>query len=360
MPLFQLNMRLARGADKFACWTYEIVANTDQEQYRMRPVATSFQVLVMAMTSVTALAASPADSYPLKSVRVIVPFAAGGTTDIVTRVLSQRLTEIWGQQLLVDNRPGAGGNIGSEAVAKAPNDGYSILMATVATHGINASLYKRLPYDPVTDFTPITLVASTPSVLMLNLAVPANSVRELVELAKAKPGTLNYGSPGSGSSHHLAGELFDSMAGVKMVHVPYKGTAAALIDVIAGQIQLTFDTLPSAMPYVKTRKLKAIAVTSLRRAQSLADLPTVAEAGVPGYEVTSWYGALAPAGTPAELIRKLNGDFVRVIRTPDIAARLVEAGAEPVANTPEEFGAFIRSELKKWAKVVQQSGAKAD
>jgi tripartite-type tricarboxylate transporter receptor subunit TctC len=195
---------------------------------------------------------------------------------------------------------------------------------------------------------------------MLNPSVPANSVRELIELAKSKPGTLNFGSPGSGSSHHLAGELFDSLAGVKMVHVAYKGTAAALIDVIAGQIQLTFDTLPSAMPYVKSKKLKAIAVTSAKRAQSLPDLPTIVEAGVPGYELTSWYGALAPAGTPESVIRKLNSDFVGTIRTGAIAAKLVEAGAEPVANTPDQFAVFIRSELKKWAKVVQDSGARAE
>ena len=325
-----------------------------------RGITTTFATLALMLVNCMAGLASAADSYPSKPVRVVVPFAAGGTTDIVTRILAQRITETWGQQLVVDNRPGAGGNIGSEIVAKSPNDGYMILMATVATHGINASLYNKLPYDPIADFAPITLVASTPSVLMLNPSVPANSVKELVELAKAKPGTLNFGSPGSGSSHHLAGELFDSLAGVKMVHVAYKGTAAALIDVIAGQIQLTFDTLPSAMPYVKSKKLKAIAVTSAKRAQSLPELPTIAEAGVPGYEVTSWYGALAPAGTPESVIRKLNGDFVGTIRTAVIAAKLVEAGAEPVANTPEQFAVFIRSELKKWAKVVQESGAKAE
>ncbi len=326
-------------------------------EYRIKETSSTIAlILVSCMSGLV----SAADSYPSKPVRVVVPFAAGGTTDIVTRILAQKITETWGQQLVVDNRPGAGGNIGSEIVAKSPNDGYMILMATVATHGINAALYSKLPYDPIADFAPITLVASTPSVLMLNPSVPANSVRELIELAKSKPGTLNFGSPGSGSSHHLAGELFDSLAGVKMVHVAYKGTAAALIDVIAGQIQLTFDTLPSAMPYVKSKKLKAIAVTSGKRAQSLPDLPTIVEAGVPGYELTSWYGALAPAGTPESVIRKLNSDFVGTIRTGAIAAKLVEAGAEPVANTPDQFAVFIRSELKKWAKVVQDSGARAE
>jgi len=233
-------------------------------------------------------------------------------------------------------------------------------MATVATLGINASLYRKIPYDPVNDFAPVTLVASTPSVLMLNPSVPAGTVKELIALARAKPGQLNFGSPGNGSSHHLAGELFDSMTGVKMTHVPYKGTAAALIDVIAGQIQLTFDTLPSAMPYVKGKKLKAIAVTSATRTRSLPELPTVSEAGVPGYEVTSWYGALAPAGTPPDIVRKLNADFVHTIRIPEVSEKMVEAGAEPVANTPDQFAGFIRSELKKWAKVVQDSGARVD
>jgi tripartite-type tricarboxylate transporter receptor subunit TctC len=301
-----------------------------------------------------------AQTYPAKPVRVVVPFAAGGTTDIVTRILAQRMEAIWGQQLIVDNRPGAGGNIGSEIVARSPADGYTLLMATVATHGINASLYRKIPYDPVGDFAPITLVASTPSVLMLHPSIPAGSVKELIALAKANPGQLNFGSSGNGSSHHLAGELFDSMAGVKMTHVPYKGTAAALIDLLGGRIQLTFDTLPSAMPYVKGGKLKAIAVTSAKRTRSLPDLPTIAEAGVPGYEVTSWYGLLAPAGTPADIVRKLNADFVRAIRIPEVSEKMIEAGAEPVANTPEQFAEFIRSELKKWAIVVQGSGARVD
>lgn len=301
-----------------------------------------------------------AQNFPNKPVRVVVPFAAGGTSDIVTRILAQRMEEIWGQQMVVDNRPGAGGSIGSEIVAKSAADGYTLLMATVATHGINASLYRKIPYDPVADFSPVTLVASTPSVLMLHPSIPAASVRDLIALAKASPGQLNFGSSGNGSSHHLAGELFDSMAGVKMTHVPYKGTAAALVDLLGGRIQLTFDTLPSAMPYVKGGKLKPIAVTSAKRTRSLPDLPTIAESGVPGYEVTSWYGLLAPAGTPPEVVKKLNADFVRAIRIPEVTDKMVEAGAEPVGNSPEQFAEFIRSELKKWAVVVQGSGARVD
>jgi len=316
--------------------------------------------LVAAATGLYGPIATAQGGFPNKPVRVVVPFAAGGTTDIVTRILAQRLTDSWGQQLIVDNRPGAGGNIGSEIVAKSPADGYTVLMATVATHGINASLYRRIPYDPVKDFAPVTLVASTPSVLMVTPSLPVASVKDLIVLAKAKPGQLNFGSPGNGSSHHLAGELFDSMTGVKMTHVPYKGTAAALIDVMAGQIQLTFDTLPSAMPYVKSRKLKALAVTSAKRTRSLAELATVSEAGVPGYEVTSWYGALTPAGTPADIVNKLNADFVHTIRIPEVTEKMIEAGAEPVANTPAQFATFIGDELKKWAKVVRDSGARVD
>jgi tripartite-type tricarboxylate transporter receptor subunit TctC len=321
----------------------------------------SFRIVALPVLALAAsLASAQSTSFPSKSVRVVVPFAAGGTTDIVTRILAQRLSESWGQQMIVDNRAGAGGNIGSEIVAKASADGYTVLMATVATHGINASLYKEIPYDPVKDFAPVTLVASTPSVLMLNPSIPASSVKELIVLAKAKPKQLNFGSPGNGSSHHLAGELFNSMAGVQMVHVPYKGTAAALVDIMAGQIQLTFDTLPSAMPYVKAKRLKALAVTSAARTRSLPDLPTVSESGVPGYEVTSWYGALVPVGTPQDVIRRLNADFVRTIRIPEVTEKMVEAGADPVANSPEQFAAFIQAELKKWAKVVQASGARVE
>ncbi len=329
--------------------------------YTMKCVnTTTSPILALILVSCLVGTVNAAESYPAKSVRLVVPFAAGGTADIVARILALKITESWGQQLVIDNRPGAGGNIAAEAVAKAPGDGYMILMATVADHGIGPSLYNKLSYDPVADFAPITLIASTPSVLMLNPSVPANSVAELIDLAKSKPGTLNFGSPGNGSSHHLAGELFDSMAGVKMVHVAYKGTSAALIDLIAGQIQLIFDTLPSAISYVKSKKLKAIAVTSPKRAQLLPELPTIAEAGVPGFEVTSWYGALVPAGTPESVIRKLNADFVAAIRNPVVSAKLVEAGAEPVASNPEQFGAFIRSEIRKWAKVVQDSGARAE
>ncbi len=319
-------------------------------------------VTIFVLASICSLASNAAwsDVYPNKPVRIVVPFAAGGTTDIVTRILGQKLTELWGQQVVVDNRGGAGGIIASELVARAPADGYTILMGTVSTHGINLSLYKKIPYDPIKDFAPITLVALTQSVLMLHPSVPANSVKELIALAKAKPGQLNFGSAGFGGSQHLAGVLFGSLAGVKMNHVPYKGTAAALVDLMSGQVQFMFDTLPSAMPFVKGGKLRALAVTGLKRSSSLPDLPTVSEAGVPGFETTAWYGALVPTGTPQAVIRQLNTDFVRTVGIPDVQERIMANGAEPVANTPEQFAEFIRNQLRKWAKVVQDSGAKVD
>jgi tripartite-type tricarboxylate transporter receptor subunit TctC len=290
---------------------------------------------------------------------MVVPFAVGGAADVVPRIVGPKLVETWGQQLIVDNRPGAAGIIGSELVAKSPANGYTLLLAAVA-HAINPGLYKKLPYDLVKDFAPVTLLASTPSVVMLNPSVPANSVKEFVALAKAKPGQFNFGSPGNGTSSHLAAELFSSMAGVKMTHVSYKGPAAALIDLLGGRIEFYINTLPSAMPHVRAKKLKVLAITSLNRTALLPDLPTVSESGVPGYEMTSWYGVLAPNGTPREVIQKLSSDFVRAIRIPEVSEKLNEAGAEPVANTPEQYAAFIRNELKKWAKVVQESGAKVD
>ncbi|MBI4190196.1 MAG: tripartite tricarboxylate transporter substrate binding protein [Betaproteobacteria bacterium] len=274
-------------------------------------------------------------------------------------ILAPKLVETWGQQLVVDNRGGAAGNIGTEIAARAPADGYTLLLAAL-THVINPSLYKNLSFDFVKDFAPITLMVSTPSVLLLNPSVPANSVKELIALAKAKPSQLNFGSAGSGSSSHLAAELFSSMAGIKMTHVLYRVTSVVLIDLIAGRIEVYFNTLPSAMPHVRAKKLKVLAVTSLKRTLLLPDMPTVSEAGVPGYEMTAWYGVLTRDGVPQDIIQKLNADFVRTIRIPEVSEKLIEVGAEPVANTPEQFKAFIQSELKKWAKVVQESGAKVD
>jgi tripartite-type tricarboxylate transporter receptor subunit TctC len=300
-----------------------------------------------------------AQSYPSRPIRFVVPFAAGGTSDVVTRTIGRELSELWKVPVVIDNRPGAGGNIGSEVVAHSAPDGYTLLMGTVATHGINASLYSKLPFDPVKDFEPVTLVASTPSVLMVHSSVPANSVAELIAYAKGNPGMLNFGTSGNGSSHHLAGELFDSMAGVKMMHIPYKGTAAAITDLLVGQIQLTFDTLPSAMPYVKSGRLKALAVTSTQRYPALPNLPTISES-LPGYEIGSWYGVLAPAGTPRDILKKVSDGIAAIVRRPEMREKLLAQGATPVGSTPEQFAAHIQRELKKWAVVVKDSGARVD
>ncbi len=314
------------------------------------------------LTIIAALASVPlasADTFPARPVRLIVPFATGGTSDIVSRMLAKELSDEWKMSIVVDNRPGAGGILGSEIVARAAPDGYTLLMGTVATHGINASLYSKLPYDTVKDFDPVSLVASTPSVLMVHPSVPVSSVAEFIAYAKANPGKLNFGSSGNGSSHHLAGEMFNSEAGVKMVHVPYKGTAAAITDLLAGQIQLTIDTLPSAMPYVKSDKLKALGVTSTQRYRTLPDLPAIAES-LPGYEIASWYGMLAPAGTPPDVIRKIGEDVGRIVRRTDFRDKLLAQGATPVGSTAEQFRTHIQNELAKWAKVVKSSGARVN
>lgn len=301
-----------------------------------------------------------AQGYPSKPVRMVVPFPPGGTTDILARAVGQKLSEAWGQQVVIDNRPGAGGNIGTDIVAKAPADGYTLLMGTVGTHAINASLYAKLPFDPIKDFAPVALVASVPNVLVVNATIPATSVKELIALAKSKPGQLNFASSGNGTSIHLSGELFKSMTGTSILHIPYKGSSPALADLIGGQTNMMFDNLPSSMGHIKSGKLRALAVTSAKRSPALPDVPTIAEAGVAGYEASSWFGVLAPAGTPKEIVAKINADIVKALGVPEIKERLSSQGAEPVGNTPEQFAAYIGTELVKWAKVVKDSGAKIE
>jgi len=303
---------------------------------------------------------SGAQTYPSQSIRLLVPFAAAGTSDLVSRIVASELANLWSVPVVVENRAGAGGNVGTEVIAKAAPDGYSLLMGTVATHAINSSLYGSLPFDHIKDFSPVSLVASTPSVLEVNLALPVNSVQELIAYAKNNPGKLNFGSAGNGSSHHLAGELFNTLAGTKMVHVPYRGTAAALTDVVGGQIQLVFDTLPSSMSFIKANKLKVLAVTSAQRDPALPDVPTIAESGVPNYEVGSWYGLLVPAGTPKPIVDKLGQAIAQIVRMPEVRAKLLALGATPVGNTPQEFVAHIRKETDKWSTVIKSSGAKVD
>jgi tripartite-type tricarboxylate transporter receptor subunit TctC len=315
--------------------------------------------VLAALVAVSAVHAS-AQTYPNKPIRLVVPFPPAGTTDILAREVGQRLTEALGQSVVIDNRPGAAGNIGSDIVAKSAPDGYTLLMCTVSSHAINPSLYSKLPYDHIKDFAPVILVARVPNVLEVNPGVPVNTVADLIKLAKENPGRINFASSGSGTSIHLSGELFKTMTGVDMVHVPYKGSAPALADLMGGQVQVMFDNLPSSLQQIKAGKLRAIAVTSSERAPALPDIPTIAESGVPGFEATSWFGVLAPAGTPPEIINRLNAVIDKWLKSPEGKEKLLAQGAAAAGGTPEQFAAYIRSETDKWANVIKASGAKVD
>ena len=304
--------------------------------------------------------ASFAQAYPAKPIRFVVPYPAGGPLDTVARLLGQKVSESVKQPVVVENRPGAGGNIGADHVAKSAPDGYTLLMGAVATHAINPSLYKQIPYDPVRDFVAVTMIASTPNVLVVHPSVPASSVREFIAHAKANPGKLNFGSGSTGSAGHLAGELFKAMAGVDMTHIPYKGAAPAMQDLIAGRLQLMFDNLASANTQVKAEKVKALAVTTARRSALAPDLPTVAESGLPGFDISTWFGLFVPARTPPDVVARLHAEFTRALAAPEVRERIVNLGAEPVGNRPEEFAQFIRAEAEKYARVIKASGATAD
>ena len=308
----------------------------------------------------TAAAAAAAADYPSRPIRLIVPFSAGGTSDFLARTIAERLGGRLGQTVVVDNKPGAGGNIGSAAVAQAEPDGYTLLLGTVGTHAINSSLYKKMPFDAVKDFAPVTLVAAVPNMLVVHPSLPVKSVAELVELAKAKPGKLNFASSGNGSSIHLSGELFKTLAGVDMTHVPYKGSGPAVADLLGGQVNMMFDNMPSSLPHVKAGKVRALAVTSAKRSPAMPDLSTMAEAGIKGYDASAWFGILAPAGTPPAVVDRLNAEIVKVLHLPEVADRLSQQGAVPTTSTPQEFAAYIRAETAKWAKVVKASGAQMD
>jgi len=301
-----------------------------------------------------------AQTYPSKTVRLVVPFPPGGSLDIAGRLIAQRLTEMWGQPVVVENKPGAGGNIGADFVAKSPADGYTILLGALSTHAVNPSLYKSMPYDAAKDFAPITLIAVTPNVLVVNASSPVNSAKEFVAYAKANPGKLAFGSGSNGSAGHLAGELFKVETGTDAVHVPFKGGAPATQALLAGDTQFMFDNLANAMAQVKAGKLKALAVTTAQRSPLVPDLPTMAEAGLPGFDISTWYGLFAPAGTPAAIVAKWNADVTRILNSPDIRTKLVADGAEPSPNTPEQFAQMISRELTKYARIVKVSGAKVD
>jgi tripartite-type tricarboxylate transporter receptor subunit TctC len=295
--------------------------------------------------------------YPSKPVRMLVGFPPGGSADILARAVAHKMTETWSQQVVVDNRPGAAGTIAAGAVAKSPPDGYTILMAALASQSIAPSLFKSLPYDSERDFTAISNVAELALVLVVNPSLPVKNVKELIALAKARPGELNYGSGGTGSSQHLATELFSMQAGIKMVHVPYKGSPLALADLISGQTVLSIDNPTTVLPQVKVGKLRALAVSSSRRWPAVPHLPTIAEAaGLPGFEVIGWFGVVAPAGTPADVVAKLNGEIGRILKLPDVKQRLSEQGAEAAPSTPQQFAALIRSDMQKYAKVVRATG----
>jgi tripartite-type tricarboxylate transporter receptor subunit TctC len=301
-----------------------------------------------------------AQTFPARPVRIVVPFPPGGTSDILARSIGQKLTEEWGQPVLTDNRPGAAGNIASELVAKSKPDGYTLYINTVGTHAINPAIYATLPFDVIRDFTPITNLVNLPSVMLAHPSVPVKNLKELIALAKKRPDALQYSSAGSGTQPHLTAEMFKMMSGVSILHVPYKGAGPQMIGLLSGEVALTFATAPSGVPYVKNGQLRAIGVTSARRIPALPNVQTVAEGGVAGYEAVGWNGIVAPAAMPAPLLDKIHDAITRIVRTPEINARLVDLGAEPALTTPAEFATLIKSEISKWAKVVKESGAKLD
>ncbi len=326
------------------------------------------RLFLKSTASLITLATSSAFSqaaWPSKPVRIVVPFAAGGTTDILARAIAPELSKAFGQSFFVENRAGAGGNLGADIVAKSPSDGYTLLMGTVGTHGINRALYPKLPYDPFKDFAPITLVAAVPNVMIMNAdkakALGITSVPDFIAYAKANPGKLNMASSGNGTSIHLAGELFKSRTGTFMLHFPYRGSGPALLDMLGGNMDVMFDNLPSALPHIKSGKLKAFAVTSSQRSSALPDVPTIEEAGkLKGFEASSWFGLLAPAGTAVGTINRLQQEVAKALGSPEIKEKLIAQGAIPSGNTPAQFAALIDAEHKKWAAVVKASGAKVD
>lgn len=322
--------------------------------------ATAITIISSALATTACFAQSGAASdYPAKPIRLIVPFAPGGGTDITARTIAQKLTERWGQQVIADNRPGANGTIGADLIAKAVPDGYTVGMIS-SSHSVNPSLMKKLSYDLVQDLAPITQATAQPYALVVHPSLPVKSMKELVALARAKPDALNYGSSGTGGLSHLSGALLGSLAGVNIVHIPYKGGNPAMIDVIAGQIQMLYSTLLQAQTHIKSGKLRALGVTTAQRSPAAPLLPTMQEAGIPGYEVAGWYGVVAPAKMPPAIVAKLNQEIVRILQSPDVKERMSADGSEPVGSTPEQFGAHIRNEVAKWRKLIQEAGIRAE
>jgi tripartite-type tricarboxylate transporter receptor subunit TctC len=321
-------------------------------------IASRVMVLSLAFVGIASSQAQPV--YPTKPIRMLVGFPPGGSTDVLSRQIGQKLAESVGQQIVIDNRAGAGGNLASEFTAKGNPDGYTIMMATVASHAINPALYRKLPFDPLRDFEPVSLVATYPLLLAINPSVQARTVKDLIALAKAKPGALRFASSGAGSPGHLSGEIFKSSAGVDLLHVPYKGGAPANVAVLSGEAQLTFATLPGMMPFVKAGRVTAAAVTTAKRSPALPDVPSIAEAGLPGFDVSSWAGVVGPAKMPKPIVDRLAGEIRKILQAPDMRDRLAAEGANPVGNSPEEFAKFLRVEVALWAKAVKAAGAQVD
>jgi tripartite-type tricarboxylate transporter receptor subunit TctC len=318
------------------------------------------RVIVTLLLCALGITEAVAQGYPAKTVRIVVPFPAGGSTDIIGRVVAEQLTAAFGQQAIVDNRPGANGVIGTELVAKSAPDGYTLLMGGIGSLSINPAIYSKIPYDPVRDFTAITQIAQVPNVLVVHPSLPVKTVKELIALAKTNPGKLTFSSSGSGSSDHMSGELFKSMAHVDLVHVPYKGGAPAITDAIAGQVSMTFSNQPTALPHVKTGKLRGIAVTSIKRSGAAPELPTIAESGLSGFDVSSWVGVNAPANLPRDIVTRLNAEIVKGMSAPAGREKLNQLAFDPVLSTPEQYAAHINSEVAKWAQVAKTAGAKLD
>jgi len=315
-------------------------------------IAIAFAAAALASTG------APAQSYPQKTVRVVVPYAPGGNTDFTARVIAAKLTDVFGQQIVVENRPGGGTNIGSELVAKAPADGYTLLMGG-ASNAINMSFYPKMPYDTLRDFAPVILCVKGANVLSVHPSLPAKNLQELIALAKTRPGQLNYASSGLGSSNMMAGELLKLMAGVNIVHVPYKGNSPALTDTIGGQVEMIFSGVPALLPHIKSGRLRAIAIGSLKRFPALPDVPTIDASGLKGYEATTWFGLMAPAKTPKEIVARLNSEFGKILVSTEVHDRFMNEGIEPIGGTPEQFGAFIRDEIDKYSKVVKATNLRA-
>ena len=326
---------------------------------RMQKLAALAAALALTAFA-SASRAQTAAAYPDKSVRLVVPFAAGGALDVVARIVGQKLTETWGRQIVIDNRLGAGGNIGAEFVAKAPADGYTLLMSSVTTQAINMSLLAKPPYDFVRDYAPVALVASAPLALVIHASLPAKSVREFIALARAHPGELNYFSSGTGTGTHLAAVIFDQLAGVRTTHVPYKGGAQGLGDLLSGQVQFAMSTIGLVEPHVQTGRLRLLGVGSVKRYTRLPQIPTIAESGVKGYEAEQWYGVVGPAGTPAAIVNKLAAEIKTIVANPDVRERFYSQGIEPVYATPEEFAVYIKASVAKYAKVIKTLGLKVE